>query len=395
MRIVLHEMRKIWNLKIVLVLALLCALYYLIFLSVHIDYFRTNHSQTEEVDYAAELVKRYGPTLEADEYAEFVRETREELKAEMEAYIRSSPVFAAAGIHSFEDYERVYEKTDRTEAEDKAVWALLGEEAGFVRFRLQALEKIEASYHNFTEIVLPRMLEDAANEKERDRIAAVMETEEYRNIMEWWVYDNTIAYTLDLAVLSVLAVLVLVSPLIVGDRARKVHLLQYSAKEGRRILGKQLAAVLLSAFLLTTLLLAVFGAIYSKNGTWVFFDSGLTSFLNGSVFWFGVTYGQYVLSYAGMLYVLSLGTAALAFLLSRHSRNLITLILKLIPLFAALAFFCVLVFRQMFGLNNILYRWTMIPGIEPAVCVFVCMIGVAAALRLVRREQKTDVADGT
>jgi hypothetical protein len=104
--------------------------------------------------------------------------------------------------------------------------------------------------------------------------------------------------------------------------------------------------VLLSAFLLTTLLLSVFGAIYGKNGTWVFFDSGLTSFLNGFIFWFNVTYGQYVLLYAGLLYMLCLGAAALAFVLSRFSRNLITLILKLIPLFAALVFFCV------FGLND-------------------------------------------
>ena len=394
MRIVLHEMRKIWNLKIVLVLALLCALYYQIFLSLHIDYFRTSHSKTEEIEYAIELVKRYGPTLEADEYAEFVTETREALKAEMEMHIREKPVFADAGIHSFEDYERVRSKMEQTEAERKAIWTLLGEEGDYVRFRLQALEKIEEWYHIFPEITLPRLLSEARSAKEKARIAAVMDTEEYRNIMELWVFYNTMEYALDLAVLSVLAVLVLVSPLVAGDRSRKVHLLQYAAKEGRRILRRQLAAVLLSAFLLTTLLLAVFGAIYSKNGTWVFFDSGLVSFLNGIIFWFDVTYGQYVLLYVVSLYAACLGAAALAFVLSRFSRNLITLILRLIPLFAALAFFCAFGLDGMLSLNSFFYTMTRVPCIEPALFGLLCAAGVAAAILIVRRERKADVADG-
>ena len=388
MRIVLHEMRKIWNLKIVLVLTLLCALYYSIFLRFYIEYFPGGHSKTEEVEYGIELIKRYGPTLEEDEYAEFVRETREKLKAEMEAHIRSNPVFAAAGIYSFEDYERVHAKYDRTEAEEKAVWTLLREEGDFVRFKLQALEFIEERYHDYTEFTLPRLMSEAANGWEKDRFAAIKENEEYRNIMVWWVYDNTLDYALRLAVLAVLAVLALVSPLVVSDRARKVHLLQYSAKEGRRILRKQLVAVLLSAFLLTTLLLAVFGAIYGTNGTWPFWNSGLTSFLNHFTFWFDITYGQYVLLYVGFLYVLCLGAAALAFVLSRFSRNLVTLILKLIPLFTVLVAICHLVFINPFGFENALYIMTGVPGMEPVVCGLVFIAGVASALWLIRREKR-------
>ena len=226
------------------------------------------------------------------------------------------------------------------------------------------------------------MMSEAASQKEKDRLAAIRETEEY---------ENTVAYSVNLAILSVLAVLTLVSPLIVTDRARHVHLLQYTAKHGRKILQKQLIAVLLSAFMLTTLLLAVFGAIYGTNGTWVFWNSGLTSFLNSSIFWYEITYGQYIIIYIVLLYILCLGTAALAFVLSRHSRNLITLILKLILVFGSLVFLCSLAFINPFSLGHILYRKTGIPGMEPAICVLVLLAGLALSLYFVRREESVDV----
>jgi hypothetical protein len=310
----------------------------------------------------------------------------------MEMHIQSNPVFAAAGIFSYEDYERLRGRDQLTEAENIAYWTLLGEESGFAQFKMQALEWIESHYHHYPQYTLPILMSGAANQKERDRLAAIKETEEYRNIMSGYVYENTVAYSVNLAILSVLAVLTLVSPLIVTDRARNVHLLQYTAKQGRSILQKQLAAVLLSAFLLTTLLLVVFGAIYDTNGTWVFWNSGLTSFLNSYTFWFELTYGQYLVIYIVLLYVLCLGTAALAFVLSRLSRNLITLILKLIPVFGVLALLCGFVFVNPFSLGHVLYRTTGIPGIEPMICGAVFLAGAALSWHVVRRERKADVS---
>jgi hypothetical protein len=69
---------------------------------------------------------------------------------------------------------------------------------------------------------LERLASEAKSEKELARIMEIRETEEYRNIMDGWVFDNTVTYTIYLAILAVLAVLVLVSPLIVTDRARNV-----------------------------------------------------------------------------------------------------------------------------------------------------------------------------
>lgn len=390
MRMVWYELRKIWNSRILLVVALLCTLFYWLFMSFYIDFFPNGHPAIEEFEYSNELLDRYGPTLEEDEYVEFISANREKVIAEMERYIKSNPVFANVGISSYEDYERVYKKQNPTEAETEALWTLLGKESNFVRFKLQTIEWIENQYRDYPRYVSELMLE-ATNQKEIDRLNAILETKEYTNIMEWEVYENTVGYTVYLAILSILAVFVLVSPLIVTDRARNVHLLQYSSKHGRKILQKQLLAVLLSAFMLTTLLILIFGAIYSTNGTWVFWHSGMTSFLNGPIFLFDITYGQYIVLYIVLLYTLCLGTAAMAFLFSRFSRNLITLILKLMPMFAVLTVLCLYVFNDPFSMNNSLYKALGMIGIEPLVCGGVFIVFLAVSLYFVRREKEVEV----
>jgi len=98
------------------------------------------------------------------------------------------------------------------------------------------------------------------------------------------------------------------------------------------------------------------------------------------------------LIYVAMIYVLCLGTAALAFVLARFSRNLIALILNLLPAFAALVALCLFVFMHPFSMTNVLYRATGIPGIEPAACVLLLVVGLTASFWLVRREKGIDMA---
>ena len=196
--------------------------------------------------------------------------------SEAETYIKNMRIFAEAGISTYEDFEKINEKKNQTTLESDAKWTLFGEECNFVGFKLQAVGTIEERYDNYPKYTLERLASEAKGEQELARVREIRETEEYRSIMDGWVFDNTATYTVNLSILAVLAVLVLVSPLIVTDRARNVHLLQYTAKHGRGILKQQLIAMTLSAFLLTTALILVFGAIYSSNGTWPFWNSGLT-----------------------------------------------------------------------------------------------------------------------
>ena len=126
MRIVINEMKKIWNVRMFLIIVLICLLFYLLFMSFHIKYFPNGHPATEEVYYSIEMLQRYEPTLEEDEFYEFVMETREKLVSEIELYIESNSVFVNAGMHSYEDYVRLSEKETHTESERKHIERCLG-----------------------------------------------------------------------------------------------------------------------------------------------------------------------------------------------------------------------------------------------------------------------------
>lgn len=392
MRILFYELKKIWSVKLLLVIGVLCSLFYYVFLSFHIDFFPNGHPHTEQFNYSVQLLEDYGPTLEEDEFAEFIPKTRKALLAQAEHYIKTMPIFAQAGIHSYADYEVIDAKGNASQLETDAIWALLGEECDYVRVKISALDNIERSYESYPNQITNYMTPRATSQREQARLAEIQGTEAYQNILDDTVFDNTVIYSRYLAVLTMLAVLIFVSPLLVTDRARKVHLLQYSTKRGRKILNHQLAAVLLSACLLTNLLLLAFGVIYSKNGTWLFWNQGLTSFLNFTgCFLFNMTYGQYIIAYIVLLNILSLGVATIAFVLSRYSQNLITLILKLIPTFALMCALCVGIFHLMFSSSNPLYYRTSVPGIEGIVCGLLFLVGLSGALHLMHREKRIDV----
>lgn len=393
MRIILYEMKKIWNIKMLGVILLLCTLFYSIFMEFGIKYFPNGHPITEEIDYSIELTERYGTTLEAEEFSDFMRGTREARIAEAEKYIAINPVFSEVGIHNYADYEAVHEKREQTQAESQAIWTLLGEETDFVQFKLNALDRVEERYDNYPVYTLQRLISEATSERELARLVEIQENETYRNIMDGHVFGNTVDYAVRLAILAVLSVFILISPLIVTDRARMVHLLQYTAKHGRKILYKQLIAVMLSTFALTTILLFVFGMIYSRNGTWPFWNNGLTSFLNlfTDVFWFDITYGQYIIAYIILLYIVCLGAAAIAFILSRFSQSLITLLFKLIPAFAVFGALGFGIFFSTFSSTNMLYMGTGIIGLEPVVSVLILAAGLAASLYMMLKEKKADV----
>jgi hypothetical protein len=383
-------MKKIWNIKLIIMIAVLSALYYYMFIDFNIKHFPNGHPVTEEVNFSIQMIEQFGLSMEEDEFSDFILSTREKLITEAETYINDIPIFAEAKIYSYEDYEKIHEKSNQTELETNALWALLGEECDFVRFKLEALNNIENTYYNYPEYVINNLIPEATNEKELDRLMEIKESEEYRNIMSGWVYDNTVTYAIYLTILTILAVLVLISPLIVTDHTKNVHLLQYTTKLGRSIFKKQFIATMLSTLFLTTVFILIFGIIYSANDTWIFWNSGLTSFLN-LTFLLDITYGQYIIIYIVVLYMLCLSAAALVFVLSRFSQNLITLIMKLIPLFAVFGAIIAGVLNGTFEPTNIIYDRTGILGIEPIVCGLLLILGLAISLYFVRKETKIDI----
>lgn len=353
-----------------------------------------NYPQTSDIEYAEELTRRYGNSVTDEQFADFVKTEREPLITEAENYIQTMPIFANAGIYSYADFEAVWEKNSQTQEESDAKWTLLGEKCERLGFKLRTLQHFEVNFDRTPQYIdadSPSIW-DTFNEHERERLREIVQNNEHHAILTYWIYKITQDYTAYFSILLMLSVLMLVSPLVTSDHHDGLHYLQYSSKTGRKIMYSQLTAVLLSAFVLATLMILIFGGIYSQNGTALFWNASVNSAFNPGMYSvFPLTYGQWLTAMTILMYALALGAAALTFILSRYSRNLITLIMKLIPVFTALLFLCIVVFNGLFEMGNLLYKVKHIAGTEAYVCGIVGILGLAAALFVAKREKRVDV----
>ena len=196
--------------------------------------------------------------------------------------------------------------------------------------------------------------------------------------------------------MAALTTLVLVMPLVAVDRMRNVQSVQYSSKVGRRLMFRQVAAVMLSSLLLTTLLLAIFGAIYfHETSVHFFWSHNIFSFTNHFVALFDFSFGQYVIALAGIAYAVGFAAALLAFIVSRSSRSLIIAAVKIIPVFAGLTAFAIALNSSgaaaPFHMTHRLYLWTNIVGIEAVACAVLVALAFIAAWVVSVREKRVDV----
>jgi hypothetical protein len=320
-------------LKTIAMLALLCLMFYIVFLQFFIEHYPNGHPQTEDVVLCTMLTQKYGPTLEPDELKEFLQ-MRDELVRAADRYI----------IDAFDDIANAYERGPTL------------------------------------------LLQNAPSDIYRARWEDMIATGEYRGIISSQATSNTIDYAQNLAVLVALATLLCLGPLLTSDRARKLHLLQYTSKQGRKIMGKQGMAVLLSSAMLTTALLLVFGAIYARNGTQVFWNNYISSFNGYYTTSIPLTFGQFVIIIAVMIYLIGAALSMFAFILSRFCPNYIALIASLIPVFIVGVMLCKKIFFN--PLNGFKFGLALF---DPIVCTSLLALAMMAVICVLRREQKVDI----
>ena len=475
MRIILNELKKIWDIKILAIIAVLCVLYFLFSMSFFIATFPSNlpsaFSSAQFHEYARYLTERYGATLEQDEFEEFIL-YRSGIIAEINQFIQANPVLAAMGIFNYEDYEifaaneadtmgngtgesqpqRFYSErrvpgedyaegggqfeserqrfySEETSSDDAVVRhemeinehsreggesgrfggqfesrieiiggseelnIVFNELAGSPVFsELMSFDMLVNMYVNRDEridstiLMYAELIGTPVSERAVRRLNEIRESGEYMSIITQHTLNHTLGYGQRLGVLAVLAALILVSRLITTDRSNRVNWLQYTSRQGRRILTKQFVAVILSAVGMTTLLVLIFAGIYSVNGTQVFWNNSINSFMGFPYHWLSITFGQYCLLIIGVIYVLSVGTAMCAFILSRFSRNLVMLIFKVIPFFIAVMLLSNWVldhFLSVFDGGNDLTKLSAL--------AFALVVGVVTAAVIIHKEKRVEL----
>ncbi|MCU6712578.1 hypothetical protein M6D81_28155 [Paenibacillus sp. J5C_2022] len=397
MRLFFYELKKHWTWPVLLIIGVLGILTWLAFLLPQVRDYNANYGNIYG-DLQNEMFAQYGITLSVEELADFdIAGRRATLEADMDALIAAEPIFAQYGIRTFHDYRNTLAyDTDGMNEEQllkyRADRAIMDNTIRDVRSQWLGLDRIEGYYVLFLErnIGMSRNGYSPVITRAENHY---IHTDE-RNLTRYAIHDIFSYYAMVTGVYAIAAVILLTSPLVVTDRYRGMTAMQYSSSKGRSLLKLQGAACLFSATLLGLLLVAIsFGLFFALTDAGQYWQAYIGAFDRGIVL-YDILFSQYILILGAMVVALCVGTAGLAFVLSRYSSNLITLMLKLVPLGIAITWIAESsIHLALVSINTVFSVWFPANYEAPEIilCSAVMIIGMVLAFIVAARERRVDV----
>lgn len=413
MTIFVYELKKLWNWRI---LALIAAMGALTWFAVLSEALRSYDSLTTHGIYGSyqnEMFALYGDTLEPEELADYdIPGKKAALLAELDEMIANETIFAENHIDSYSEYVEFANSgysSDLSE-EEKEIFSntistmrskldlgnssqTLDEWYASPLIRLQTLEALEHTYVDYEASLRSYIDNDA-----RPVVVRTAEKLLQMHNANLIRYDLCTEFSLYASVVggfTVVAVIILIAPLLITDRTRKLNLMQYSSTIGRKIFRLQFAATFISALALSILLIAAAYIPFLASGAGDYWDAHIMSLAGRGMQLYNITFGQYALILAGMILALSIGTACFAFILARFSTNIVMMLIKAVPVGVAVVGIGALSVNMALSYNNIIFN-TIFPGRfdapEVIVCGLVAVVGMVAAVVISIREMRVDVA---
>ena len=343
MRLLAWELRKIWRPGILAAIVLLGAVYYWMFPEFYIEYFCNGPASQAQFQLASEWVEKYGPTLEPEERAELDGQLVEEIAA-FDVQIAAIPETATAGLTDYETFDRFREDylNDALNSGGQAdmdmeylLSRVYGGTNWYIIEEIQSTMELYDSQEEHSALVISGRKAEGQPEAMILREEQLAEPERAHGLLPDSVRESTREYGKDLAVWCVLSIVLLLCPTLVRDRLRRTRAMQWTSRRGRFVLTTQMAAAMFSAVVLTAVNLVVYAIPFLAQEPLRFRACGLGGIWEWSSPWFDWTYGTYLIVLAGLILALSLAAAGLTVFLSQYSGSYIAMLLKALPLFAA------------------------------------------------------------
>ena len=377
MDIILNELKKIFNIKSVILLILINIIMYFLFIEFEISVFPNGRPPLDIYNMFVEMEDDYGEFMDEEEFKDF-KVKYEEAKREADGYIQSKEDFKRAGIMNYDDFVNM----DTNNKELKK----LNNDVIFKRkvdvfWELPWREEYIQVYGNREDY----MMSKASNEKQEARIKEILEknleTSVFTDVV-FFNYDNLIK---PVAATILLSVMFMITPIYLRDNKDRISYLQYTSKTGRKIFKKKIIAGLLASAIIVTLQFICFFSIYSTNNTSMFFNSNINSIYNSIISWYDLTFIQYIYLTVIGIYILSFTLTLISMLVSSIGNNYITLIGIQLPI--ALFVFVILLNYLIHYMTSIFYPKYFL---ELSYIALMLISTVSMIVRW-RKERKTDI----
>lgn len=323
------EIRKIFSWKIVALIMFVNVLLYWALFEYNITFFPNGRPLGDLFKIEQQLIPKYGATIEEEESKDLVSMYEQEVKKANE-FLAHDPKAREVNLTTYEEFSNV-------DPENETQWEyhnyLFFDSKEDFPWVLNAWYSLLDNY-NHREKTLRANIEETSGARQQ-RYKQLYQEEKYP-VYSSIVLDNFHSIKESLAIIILLSISILLSPIFLRDRLTSVLPLQCTSKKGRRIFWTKWLAGLVSAVLTTIALLIIYLAIYSTNDIYSHLKLPLYSL--SSYFWYDITFFQYIILSIVAIFIAAVFLGILSMAISTFARNTIALIgIQIIVMFGMIA----------------------------------------------------------
>lgn len=377
MSIILNELKKIFNIKSIILLILINIVMYFLFIEFYITNFPNGRPALNIYNMFVEMKELYGEYMDEKEFEDFKLKYEEAVK-EANEYIQLREDFKTAGINDYEDFKNM-------DLEDEEQYRLYSDVIFDKKIDIFWELPWREEYIKYYEDKERLMLAQASNSKQELRIMEILNKGLETSVFNDVIFSNYNHFIKNVTITILLSVMFIITPTYLRDYLVKVNYLQYTSKTGRRIFKKMILISLLATFILVTIQFLCFFIIYSTNNTSMFFNSNINSIYNIIISWYDLTFIQYIILTVIGVYLLAFVFTLISLLVSSIGKNYITVIGIQLPI--ALVSFTILLKYLIHYMTNISYPkyfWAL---------SYMALIMISSIFMMIRwkKEEKADI----
>jgi hypothetical protein len=413
MKVVKAELKKIFRPVPAFALIVLTTVHLCVLLSEYGMFSeRSNRAVTKA---QAEVIELYGADLSLEERADLENTVWKKYSDKINEMVRNNETLKGLGVNDYEEYRRLRDETPEG-GQVIGMWEFhpydniyswLEQYMLYYDLYMFSDYKIEdlPDYAVKNEFFRLKMEEQAGfyaemragaygrNERETKRLTEIHKYTPSIVPMDD-LYGTVNASLIGASIFSMALIFALCAPVLTRDNHTKAVMLQYSSKSGRKTASKQLAAILISAAVITlTQFLAVFAAL-SIYGYLPFMKCRFIMLSDAAYLWFDGTIGQYLIYAAFIALLVCAAFALILFIFSKQSVSYIFLLLKgvlataLFGIISRITLFSLSSFNQVDWFKNVLYETVKIPFIEIYFCALLLAASSASVYILIKNKKR-------
>ncbi|PIC62633.1 hypothetical protein CSV79_15995 [Sporosarcina sp. P13] len=320
MRVLWNELKKILTWKMLVLLIFINSVLYFLLIEFDIEYF-PNGSDMYSYNLGIEMIKKYGITMDRDEFIDFEKTYADDVK-KADDYLQSREEFGEEGLETYEkfrDYDWVNRSGKASELRDEVFF----NQSVDLFWELQERERL-IEFYKWKDSIPERL-----SKKKQQRFEELIAQKKFGLYPEvaWMNFKRFIA---NVGIAILFSVVLVISPVILKDRSRQIVPMQYTTKKGRKLFRTKILAGVIATFIVITALLTVYFSLYSLNNTSMFFDVRVNTFI-GNESWFDPTFFQFIMLFISGIYIIGLVFGLLSMAFSSLVPNMVSLIGIQIP----------------------------------------------------------------